>query len=186
LFQNLTNSASAQSAKSFELAKMTSPEQKAFSPDVYVVGEELLLLRAILVSSPKIQKIFKNPTFSEQLKAAILLKIFPGLTVTTKAFLKILIEKTHLSLIPEISEEYNDLLLKFKQSTTVKIVTASPLDDSYGALLLKTLRTLTSSKDIILKMAFDSKLLGGVVLEYNSVAIDASVLKEFSLFFNDI
>ena len=29
-------------------------------------------------------------------------------------------------------------------------------------------------------------LLGGLILEYNSAAIDTSILKEFSLFFNGI
>jgi F0F1-type ATP synthase delta subunit len=36
-----------------------------------------------------------------------------------------------------------------------------------------------------LTTAYNPKLLGGVIVEYNSVAIDASILKEFSLFFND-
>ena len=37
-----------------------------------------------------------------------------------------------------------------------------------------------------ISIAYNPKLLGGIVLEFNSVAIDASILKEFSLFFNDI
>jgi len=37
-----------------------------------------------------------------------------------------------------------------------------------------------------LNLSYNPKLLGGLVLEYNSSAIDASILKEFSLFFNDI
>jgi ATP synthase F1 delta subunit len=186
LFQNLTTSTSSQSADSFELANMTSSEQKAFSPDVYVVGEELLLLRAILISSEKIQKIFQNPTFLEQQKEEILLNIFPGLTVTTKSFLKVLTERSHISLIPAISEEFNELMLKFKNATKVKIITASPLEESFGPLLLKTLKKVTNSEEIMLNIAYNPKLLGGVIIEYNSVAIDASILKEFSLFFNDI
>jgi F0F1-type ATP synthase delta subunit len=41
-------------------------------------------------------------------KLDILLSIFPGLTVTMKSFLKVLTERTHLSLIPEISDEYTE------------------------------------------------------------------------------
>lgn len=187
LFQNLTGpNSSTQSPDSFELGNMTSNGQKGFSPCIYVVGEELLLLRAILVSSAKIQKIFENPTFLEQQKEDILLNIFPGLTVTTKSFLKVLTERSHISLIPEISEEFNELMLKFKKATKVKIVTASPLEESFGPLLLKTLKKITNSEEIMLNIAYNPKLLGGVIIEYNSVAIDASILKEFSLFFNDI
>nr|AIM52777.1 ATP synthase CF1 subunit delta [Ochromonas sp. CCMP1393] len=140
----------------------------------------------MLISSEKIQKIFQNPTFLEQQKEEILLNIFPGLTVTTKSFLKVLTERSHISLIPAISEEFNELMLKFKNATKVKIITASPLEESFGPLLLKTLKKVTNSEEIMLNIAYNPKLLGGVIIEYNSVAIDASILKEFSLFFNDI
>ena len=129
---------------------------------------------------------FKNPTFAEGQKLEVLLNIFPGLTVTTKSFLKVLKERAHLSLIPEICEEYNKIILKFKNTTKVKIIAASPLEDSYGSLLLTSLKKVTNSNDIILNVAYNPKLLGGIILEYNSVAIDASVLKEFSLLFSTI
>ncbi len=74
----------------------------------------------------------------------------------------------------------------FRNSTQVKIFLASALKDNYGLLLLNSLRTLTNAKDIILSAFYNPKLLGGLVIEYNSKSIDASILKEFSLFFNDI
>lgn len=187
LFQNLIHSSSSSKNDNvFKLSKLTSSEHKTFTPNVYVIGEELLLLRAILISSDKLKKFFKNPTYSEQQKLEIISNIFPGLTLTMKSFLKVLTERSHLSLIPEISDEYNRVLLKFKNSTKVKLIIASQLEDSFGSLLLKTLKTLTNSNEIILNIAYNPKLLGGIVLEYNSVAIDASILKEFSLFFNEI
>jgi F0F1-type ATP synthase delta subunit len=60
------------------------------------------------------------------------------------------------------------------------------LQEKSGATLLETLKELTASNEVILNVSYNPKLLGGLVLEYNSSAIDASVLKEFSLFFNDI
>lgn len=94
-------------------------------------------------------------------------------------------ERGHLSLIPEISDDYNKIILKFKNTTKVKLVTASQLEEKIGSMLLTTLKKLTNSTEVILNTAYNPKLLGGVVLEYNSVAIDASILKEFSLFFNE-
>jgi ATP synthase F1 delta subunit len=184
LFQNV-NKLQA-SKETFEVSKITAVDQKAFIPTVYIVGEELLLIRATLISSKKLKQFFSNPTYAEQKKLEVIISIFPGLTITMKSFLKVLTERSHLSLIPEISDEYNRILLKFKNSTKVKLILASPLEDSFGSLLLKTLKTLTNSNEIILNIAYNPKLLGGLVLEYNSVAIDASILKEFSLFFNEI
>jgi F-type H+-transporting ATPase subunit delta len=186
LFQNLNNSKKAASTEdSFKISKITSSEEKNFLPDIFIVGEELLLLRATLISSKKLSNIFKNPTFAEKQKLDIILSIFPGLTVSTKSFLKVLTERGHLSLIPEISDDYNKIILKFKNTTKVKLVTASQLEEKIGSMLLTTLKKLTNSTEVILNTAYNPKLLGGVVLEYNSVAIDASILKEFSLFFNE-
>lgn len=187
LFQNLkTFESSTKSDISFNLSKVTSSTQKTFSPNVYVIGEELLLIRAILMSSKKLQNFFKNPTYVEEQKLKVILNIFPGLTLTMKSFLKLLTERNHLALLPEISEEYNTILLRFKNTTKVKLITASALEEDFGNLLLLTLKKLTKSNEIILNMTYNPKLLGGLILEYNSVAIDASILKEFSLFFNDI
>jgi ATP synthase F1 delta subunit len=162
-----------------------SDDNKKFVPNIYIVGEELILLRSVLRSSKKLKDFFKNPTYPEQQKLEILLKIFPGLTITTKSFLKVLTERSHLALIPEICDAYTSILLKFQNSTKVKIITASILKESYGNLLLNTLRKLTSSKDIVLNISYNPKLLGGIILEYNSTSIDASILKEFSLFFTE-
>jgi F0F1-type ATP synthase delta subunit len=104
LFQNLNKGDNNSTQDdSFSIAKITSSEQKNFLPDIFIVGEELLLLRATLISSEKLSIVFKDPTYSESQKLEILLSIFPGLTVTTKSFLKVLTERTHLSLLPLIS-----------------------------------------------------------------------------------
>lgn len=174
------------SEDSFNLSKLTSGETNKASTDIYFLGEELLLIRSLILSSKTINEFFKNPTYSESKKLNIILSIFPGLSISTKSFLKVLTERSHLSLIPEISEEYTKTLIKFRNSTTVNILTASTLKESYGLLLLNTLRSLTNSKEIILNAFYNPKLLGGIVIEYNSKSIDASILKEFSLFFNEI
>lgn len=186
LFQNGNNDTSKTEEEYFKLASITSSDQKKFFPDVFILGEELLLIRSIIISSKKLKEFFRNPTYLEQQKLEIILNVFPGLTITMKSFLKVLTERNHLGLLPEISDEYNNILLKFKNSTKVKLIVASPLEENFGQLLLSNLKKVTNSNDIILSVAYNTKLLGGLIVEYNSVAIDASILKEFSLFFNEI
>lgn len=185
LFENINNQSWDQSKDSFDVATITSLEQKSSFSTVYIIGEELLLIRSTLVSSKKLEDFFKNPTYAEKQKLEVILNIFPGLTVTMKSFLKILAERSHLSLIPSISDEYTKILLKFKNSTKVRLVIASILQEGYGMLLLNTLKKLTSSNEVILNVSYNPKLLGGLILEYNSTLIDASVLNEFSLFFTE-
>ena len=185
LFENINNQSWDHSKDSFDVATITSLGQKASFSTVYIIGEELLLIRSTLVSSKKLEDFFKNPTYAEKQKLEVILNIFPGLTITMKSFLKILAERSHLSLIPSISDEYTRILLKFKNSTKVRLVIASILQEGYGMLLLNTLKKLTASTEVILNVSYNPKLLGGLILEYNSTLIDASVLNEFSLFFTE-
>lgn len=186
LFQNVNNVKTNSSKTNFDVSKITSNNSKVVVPNVYIIGEELMLLSSALVSSKKIGQFFNNPTYAEKQKLNVLLTIFPGLSVTMKSFLEVLTERSHLALLPEICEEYTKLLLKFKNSTKVKIITASSLEERYGSLLLNKLQKLTGSSEVILNISYNPKLLGGFVVEYNSTSIDASVLKEFSLFFTDL
>jgi len=186
LFQNVNNVKTNSSKTSFDVSKITSNNSKVVVPNVYIIGEELMLLSSALVSSKKIGQFFNNPTYAEKQKLNVLLTIFPGLSVTMKSFLEVLTERSHLALLPEICEEYTKLLLKFKNSTKVKIITASSLEERYGSLLLNKLQKLTGSSEVVLNISYNPKLLGGFVVEYNSTSIDASVLKEFSLFFTDL
>jgi ATP synthase F1 delta subunit len=186
LFQNVSVAQNAkQKIQGSTITELTPSLQRTIIPNVYITGEELLLIRSTITSTKKLNEFFKNPTYAEQQKLEVILSIFPGLTEIMKSFLKVLTERSHLSLIPEISEEYTRILLKFKSTTKVKLITASSLKESYGALLLTTLKKLTGAKEIILSVSYNPKLLGGLILEYNSLSIDASILNEFSLFFNE-
>jgi ATP synthase F1 delta subunit len=170
----------------FEVSKIISPEAKNLVPTVYIIGEELSLLRSTLISSKKVKEYFDNPTRSEEQKLDVLLTIFPGLTSSSRSFLKILTERRHLSLLPDISEEFNKMVSSFQSLTKVKLITASPLKESYGLILLNKLREITNSKDIILNVTYNQALLGGFILEYNSTSIDASILNEFGVLFSEL
>jgi ATP synthase F1 delta subunit len=183
LFQNTKG---VKTEEIFNINTITSLENNLSIPDVHLIGEELLLIRSLILSSKTMKDFFKNPTYPETQKLNVILSIFPGLTVSTKSFLKVLTERSHLFLIPEISEEYTEMVLKFKNSANVKLLIATGLKETYGTLILSTLRALTNCKEILLNVFYNPKLLGGLVVEYNSMSIDASILKEFSLFFNEL
>jgi len=135
----------------FDVSNVYIRDEFSFLPDIHSIGEELILLRAILLSSVVMKDYFKNPTYSDKQKLKLLFVIFPGLTIPVKAFLKILAERSVLNLIPEIAEEYGKILLDLKGIQTVKLVVASPLDESYGALLLSTLKKNYKIKNYLTK-----------------------------------
>ena len=188
LFQNVKSASS--NATAFDLTNVSIPmsadQAKSFVPDINIIGEELILLSSTVSSSTKLKTFFNNPTYAESQKLEVLLTIFPGLTLTTKSFLKVLTERSHLNLLPEIQQEYVKLLNGFNGTCAVKLVTASTLKETYGATLLTALKKLTAANNIILNVSYNPKLLGGLILEHKSSSIDASILKEFSLFFDGV
>lgn len=184
LFQNVKNSKGGDT-ENYNVTQLISTETKLIFSTIYIVGEELSLLRSTVRSSQLIKDFFQNPTYSDNLKLEFLLGVFPGTSLTMRSFLKVLAERSHLSLLAEVSEEYNRILLSFQKSTKVRIITPSILEESYGISLLKTLKQLTSAVEITLNLSYNPRLLGGLIIEYNSSSIDASILKEFSLFFNE-
>jgi F-type H+-transporting ATPase subunit delta len=152
----------------------------------FTVGQELFFLQSFLYSSSKIREGFKNPTINESQKEKLILDIFPGLSKSLRSFLKILREKNHLFLLPEIADEYDKLVKKSLNSINVKLILASPLEKELGSSFFAIFQKLTNSKEIFLNISYNPKLLGGFILEYNSIAIDLSILKEFSSLFVDI
>ena len=76
LFQNINNpQLSKRNDESFKLSKITSPDKKESTPDIFILGEELLLIRAIIISSKELNNFFKNPTYSEDQKLDVILNI---------------------------------------------------------------------------------------------------------------
>jgi len=189
LFQNLNNSKMPSETRVMYTQEgeegATGAKVARFTPNIYIIGEELLLLRSLIFSSKKFTEFIQNPTNSEKKKLEVLLMIFPGFTVPFNCFLKVLTERNHLSLLPEITEEYSKILLQLKNCTKVKLTTPTILQESYGNLLLTTLKKLTNSESILLSVAYNPNLIGGFLLEYKSTLVDLTLLKEFSLFFSE-
>jgi len=155
-------------------------------PKVSFIGEELLLLRGLFLASHEFNSHFKNPTVPEIEKADILRILLPGLTAPMKSFLRILTDRNHISLLPDISEEYNLILFKLRKACKVKLIVPTVLEESFGPKLLKSLKNITKSEEIILTCIYNPNILGGFILEYNSTNIDVSTLKELSFFFNEV
>jgi F-type H+-transporting ATPase subunit delta len=184
LNQTLSNSFNSISKDFYQNLINNSESRKEIT--LFIIKEELNLLRSVFISSPKFLFFLNNPTYNENLKLLFLIKIFPGLSNLTKIFLKLLVEKNHLYLLPFISEEFNKLVFLNQKKLTVKLITASELDKNLGKSLLINLRKITTAKEILLNIEYNPKLLGGFIIEYNSISIDTSLVQEFNNFLNNI
>jgi ATP synthase F1 delta subunit len=167
-----------QSAVEFRSSSKTGEK-----PEAILIGEELSLIRALLVNSEKLKSAIKNQTILDAEKAHLLLSFFPRISDLTRSFLKVLAERSQLDRIYYISEEYNKILLKFNCITKINLYVASPLEEVHGAPLLSALKKLTGSKEIIIKPIFSPRLLAGLALEYNSKTLNVSIQSEINRLF---
>lgn len=183
LFQHLLVRTYAK--KTDELLTLTSEKVITTSThisNILLIGEELLLIQTLFSNSEKLRSIFKSPLLPEQQKMSILLSFFPSMSKIVRSFLSILVEKSHLSYISEISEEFNEMLLKYRKIAKVTLYISSPLEEMLGLKFLTILKKLTESNEIILNVIYSPKILAGLILEYSSMSINASILSSFKIF----
>jgi len=185
IFQNTNENSEKEEKYDFFLITSSESKEENILITRKILLEEFSLLKAFITSSKKILSLYKDPRYSEKKKLETILLVFPGLSLSMKSFLRILVERNHLFLIPEIADEFQILVLKNEKILKVNLFIASPLRKKFGSKLLKSLRTLTQAKEIILKVIYEPKILGGAIVEYNFLSIDASIVKEFSLFFSE-
>jgi ATP synthase F1 delta subunit len=155
-------------------------------PNVFSIGQELKILAAMIVNCSTLKENLKSPYLSSQQKYNLLLSLSPGICKPLMTLLQLLKENDEFSLLPEIEKEYSKLLFQFQNFTKVKVIGATKLQKENGPLIFKTLKKLTQASNILLTLGYQKKLLGGIVFEYKSTSVDASIFQEFSLFFTDI
>lgn len=146
--------------------------------NLFKIGDELFQLNALFTASSVIKTYLQNPTYSEEKKLKLIRGIFISLTSETDAFLKVLVERKHLSLLPEIVKVVDQYLSKIQNISKAKMIVASPLEHQFGPKIIQLLKAITKSSEIILEINYDPTLLGGFRVEYNSFILDASLIKD--------
>jgi len=86
LFQNVNNSKA--SKENFEVSKITSSDQKSFLPNVYIIGEELVLLSSTLLTSKKSKRIFRKSNLRGTTKTKCFIKYFSWFNSNNKIVFK--------------------------------------------------------------------------------------------------
>lgn len=139
-------------------------------------GKDLAGLVAVLMESPELLKLFRNPIFTREEKKAIVEKILSEMnpTATVKNFCFLLADKDRLSALPEIEAYFGVLLDEAKGIVRGELVTAVELEDAKQTEVKKQLADQLG-KELILDFSADAEILGGVVLKVGDKILDASL-----------
>ncbi len=137
--------------------------------------ENLLVFSAAIENS---KNLFQSPLISEKLKYEALVSLFPKITKVSHSLLKLLVEKREISLLPEIYLEFEKLNKNYFASKQVKLITTSYLDKELSIKIIENLKKIIQAKEIILDVEYKEELLSGLIIEFNSWALDKSSLQE--------
>jgi len=155
----------------FDLAKADNSLDKTY--------EDIRFVREVLKNDDFVG-FLKNPILKKDIKKGAFNKIFgERVSESTLNTLRVMLEHNREAHLSSFCNAFRSLYYRFKHISSVKLVTAAPIDQ---ALTDKILKEFQDSKlldeSIELTQAVDPSLIGGFVLEFDNQVYDASVAKK--------
>jgi F-type H+-transporting ATPase subunit delta len=163
-----------------ELNTIARPYTKAAFDFALEKGEvdqwsNMLSLAAAVVNDSEMKRVLGIPSLSVKQKADLLIAVCgKQVSEAGKNFLTLLSQNRRLILLPEISNQFNELKANHEKSIEIDMVTAYDLDAELVEKLAQALRTKLG-REIKVTSTTDKSIIGGVIIRANDLVIDGSV-----------
>ena len=117
-----------------------------------------------------------NPTLTPARQNEIVTALVKSLKLSplTQNFLRVLVERDRLIMLPRILEHFDSAHKESMGQVDATVKSAAPLPKTAMTNLAKSLKSKTGL-DVNLTQKVDPNVLGGVILEIGSLMVDASV-----------
>ena len=143
------------------------------------VLEGLSLAVAAFQENPGYLTLVQNPALPKEERLGLLDKAFEGVHTYVLRLLKLLCERSALSLAPGALEQFKSLLYAERGILPVEAITAVPLTEEQQKALMDKLAAKTG-KTILLETRLDPSVLGGVKLRYEGKELDGTAAGRLS------
>lgn len=140
-------------------------------------GEELKVISSVFKGSKELQYFFFNPAIPFTKKEIVLkeiLKLYP-FNPTLEKFIFLLLKNDWLKIIEVIYEQFIFYCDEYNNRVRAEITSAYELSDSEKKAIASKLSKYTG-KDVILKVAVDPAIIGGIIAKIGSLVIDGSII----------
>lgn len=137
---------------------------------------ELTVFSNTIKENKDLREFLINPIFSRDDKKSVMEALIKksGVGGLTANFLKLLIDKRRIDLIPEILDSYREIMDKKLGVLRVTVKTALPLSKELSDSLKEELEKKTKST-VEMSISEDPSLLGGVLVRIGNTYYDGSV-----------
>jgi F-type H+-transporting ATPase subunit delta len=138
--------------------------------------QELDAFTAIFEGDKQLREVLRNPTFNIPRRQAIIEEIGKrlGLSPITVNFLRLLVDKDRIIYLPDVATLFRELVDEAAGRARVKLTTAQDLSQKKLEELTQGLQALVG-KQVIMEVATDPSLIGGVVARIGDTVYDGSV-----------
>ena len=127
-----------------------------------------------VIDQPNVTKLIDSPKLAYKEKAEIFIGLFQGeIQKKTTNFLRVLGAAKRLSLLPDILQEYQQLLAKKNKQKNVLITSAFKLNQSQEEEITEHLKK-RYGENLTTKVEIDKNLIGGITIKSGDEVIDLS------------
>jgi F-type H+-transporting ATPase subunit delta len=123
---------------------------------------------------PELRIVLRNPQIEPRTKADLLQELLGGADELLRNFLRLVAEKGRSREIEEIAREFDRLIAAQERRIKVELTTAYELSDDDAQEIVRQIEQSTG-RTVEATRSVDPSLIGGLVLQADTLRVDASV-----------
>ncbi len=142
---------------------------------------ELHQFSSVIAQNKDLGGFLANPIFEQESKKKVLEQIIGKLSLSpmTINFLKLLIDKKRIDVLPDIETCYRHLMDETLQTVRVTVKTAFELTPDMQSYIASSLKKMTG-KSVDVTVENDKNLLGGIVIGVGDTLYDGSIKNQLN------
>jgi len=147
-----------------------------------VTLKDMRTLHDICAMSRDFDAMLRSPVIKGDKKLSVIREVLKNQNISplTNAFINLLVGKGRELNLAEIAEEFVNQYNKLKNIRTVRLTTATAMNDNIKKGIEAKIASFMPSDTVNLKTSVDESLIGGFVLEVEDQLFDASVKKKLN------
>lgn len=149
--------------------------EKGETKEIYELSKRVI---NAFKENPELQKVLSNPFVSEEDKEKLLLSASGDKNEAFKQFVLLIISQKRVEYAYAMMLAYRDIYRKENKISQAKITTATQLDETRMKKLRKLVTDAFKDSQLEFTEAVDPSLIGGFVIDVDSVRMDASLSNE--------
>lgn len=141
-----------------------------------VFNDALTDISKLFSSNLQFKKILLDPRLTSNIKLNILKEIFPEYdSKILISFIGLLLDKNRINIIDGVADEYNKLTALVNNELSIKIISASTLNESEINGIADKYKKMYNASKIKYEIKIDEELLGGVKVVVGNKIYDGSL-----------